>query len=174
MGWEDILKVQILDTSTGLSSINEPMIDEDKEKCCLEAYEKFVELLCFFATKDESSTLGVILPDDYENRYPEESDEDWDNYIKHIINGSRATLDVLAEDMGIGIIDGEKLCTNSNAPNFDANLCDKLEQVMEDAKEYFWGVFDKFQNNAIPGATAYDIFDIIKTIFREWEDCENA
>ena len=32
----------------------------------------------------------------------------------------------------------------------------------------------KFQNNAIPGATAYDIFDIIKTIFREWEDCENA
>ena len=172
MGWEDILKVQILDTSTGLSSINEPMIDEDKEKCCLEAYEKFVELLCFFATKDENNLGYLFYSDDW--LYNEITEEESDNYIKHIINGSRATLDVLAEDMGIGIIDGERLCTNSNAPNFDANLCDKLEQVMEDAKEYFWGVFDKFQNNTVPGATAYDIFDIIKTIFREWEDCENA
>tara|TARA_R100000995_G_scaffold79061_1_gene49968 strand:- start:723 stop:1238 length:516 start_codon:yes stop_codon:yes gene_type:complete len=167
MGWEDILKVQILDTSTGLSSINEPMIDEDKEKCCLKAYENFVTLLCFYATKDENN-IGYI-----KSRLSG-TDEDWDNYINHIIQGSRATLDVLAEDMGIGIIDGEKLCTNSNAPNFDANLCDKLEQVMEDAKEYFWGVFDKFQNNTVPGATAYDIFDIIKIIFKEWEDCENA
>jgi len=163
MGWEDILKVQILDTSTGLSSINEPMVDEDKEKCCLEAYEKFVELLCFFATQDENN-INIEA-----KTYTE-----MDNYTNHIIQGSRATLDVLAEDMGIGIIDGEKLCTNSNAPNFDVNLCDKLEQVMEDAKEYFWGVFDKFHNNTVPGATAYDIFDIIKTIFREWEDCENA
>ena len=167
MGWEDILKVQILDTSTGLSSINEPMVDEDKEKCCLEAYEKFVKLLCVFATKDENNL-------EYIKSILSGTDEDWDNYIDHLIQGSRATLDVLAEDMGIGIIDGEKLCTNSNAPNFDANLCDKLEQVMEDAKEYFWGVFDKFQNNTVPGSTAYDIFDIIKTIFREWEDCENA
>ena len=173
MGWEDILKVQILDTSTGLSSINEPMIDEDKEKCCLEAYEKFVELLCFFATKDENNLESIPWFRSGHKTNPE-SDEDWNNYINHIIQGSRATLDVLAEDMGIGIIDGEKLCTNSNAPNFDVNLCDKLEQVMEDAKEYFWGVFDKFQGNTKPSATAYDIFDIIKTIFREWEDCENA
>ena len=169
MGWEDILKVQILDTSTGLSSINEPMIDEDKEKCCLEAYEKFVELLCFFATKDENRLLQREIP------IPQElTDEDLNNYVNHIIQGSRATLDVLAEDMGIGIIDGEKLCTNSNAPNFDVNLCNKLEQVMEDAREYFWGVFDKFDNSTEIAADAYNIFDIIKTIFREWEDCENA
>lgn len=169
MGWEDILKVQILDTSTGLSSINEPMIDEDKEKCCLEAYEKFVKLLCFFATKDENRLLQREIP------IPQElTDEDLNNYVNHIIQGSRATLDVLAEDMGIGIIDGEKLCTNSNAPNFDVNLCNKLEQVMEDAREYFWGVFDKFDNSTEIAADAYNIFDIIKTIFREWEDCENA
>ena len=169
MGWEDILKVQILDTSTGLSSINEPMIDEDKEKCCLEAYEKFVKLLCFFATKDENRLIQREIP------IPQElTDEDLNNYVNHIIQGSRATLDVLAEDMGIGIIDGEKLCTNSNAPNFDVNLCNKLEQVMEDAREYFWGVFDKFDNSTEIAADAYNIFDIIKTIFREWEDCENA
>ena len=169
MGWEDILKVQILDTSTGLSSINEPMIDEDKEKCCLEAYEKFVKLLCFFATKDENRLLQREIP------IPQElTDEDLNNYVNHIIQGSRATLDVLAEDMGIGVIDGEKLCTNSNAPNFDVNLCNKLEQVMEDAREYFWGVFDKFDNSTEIAADAYNIFDIIKTIFREWEDCENA
>ena len=169
MGWEDILKVQILDTSTGLSSINEPMIDEDKEKCCLEAYEKFVRVLCFYATQDENRLLQREIP------IPQElTDEDLNNYVNHIIQGSRATLDVLAEDMGIGIIDGEKLCTNSNAPNFDVNLCNKLEQVMEDAREYFWGVFDKFDNSTEIAADAYNIFDIIKTIFREWEDCENA
>jgi hypothetical protein len=121
MGWEDILKVQILDTSTGLSSINEPMIDEDKEECCLEAYEKFVKLLCFFATMDENNLEFIprIRPGHRTNS--ELTDKNWDNYINHIIQGSRATLDVLAEDMGIGIIDGEKLCTNSNAPNFDVN-----------------------------------------------------
>ena len=169
MGWEDILKVQILDTSTGLSSINEPMIDEDKEKCCLEAYEKFVRVLCFYATQDENRLLQREIP------IPQElTDEDLNNYVNHIIQGSRATLDVLAEDMGIGVIDGEKLCENSYAPNFDVNLCNKLEQVMEDAREYFWGVFDKFENSTEIGADAYNIFDLIKTIFREWEDCENA
>lgn len=38
----------------------------------------------------------------------------------------------------------------------------------------FWGVFDKFDNSTEIAADAYNIFDIIKTIFREWEDCENA
>ena len=38
--WQDILKVQVLDTSTGLSTINEPMI-EDKD-CCQEAKEEFL------------------------------------------------------------------------------------------------------------------------------------
>lgn len=171
MGWEDILKVQVLDTSTGLSSINEPMIAEDEEKCCLEAYENFVRLLCFYAIQDENN-VAYIPGYGISTKL---TDEDWNNYANHIIQGSRATLDVLAEDMGIGIIDGEKLCTNSNAPNFDVNLCNKLEQVMEDAKEYFWGVFDKFQATTPPiRGNAYDIFDLIKTIFREWEDCENA
>ena len=40
--WQDILKVQVLDTTTSLSSINEPMI-EDKD-CCEEAKEYFKNL----------------------------------------------------------------------------------------------------------------------------------
>ena len=39
--WQDILKVQVLDTSTGLSTINEPMI-EDKD-CCERAKEALIE-----------------------------------------------------------------------------------------------------------------------------------
>ena len=39
--WQDILKVQVLDTTTGLSTINEPMM-EDKD-CCELAREKFLE-----------------------------------------------------------------------------------------------------------------------------------
>jgi len=39
--WQDILKVQVLDTTTGLSTINEPMM-EDKN-CCELAREKFLE-----------------------------------------------------------------------------------------------------------------------------------
>ena len=39
--WQDILKIQVLDTTTGLSTINEPMV-EDKN-CCELAREKFLE-----------------------------------------------------------------------------------------------------------------------------------
>ena len=39
--WQDILKVQVLDTTSSLSSINEPMM-EDKD-CCELAREKFLE-----------------------------------------------------------------------------------------------------------------------------------
>ena len=39
--WQDILKVQVLDTTTSLSSINEPMI-EDKD-CCQEAKEEYID-----------------------------------------------------------------------------------------------------------------------------------
>ena len=39
--WQDILKIQVLDTTTGLSTINEPMM-EDKN-CCELAREKFLE-----------------------------------------------------------------------------------------------------------------------------------
>ncbi len=39
--WENILKIQVLDTTTGLSTINEPMV-EDKD-CCELAREKFLE-----------------------------------------------------------------------------------------------------------------------------------
>tara|TARA_Y100000401_G_scaffold108642_1_gene104083 strand:- start:284 stop:601 length:318 start_codon:yes stop_codon:yes gene_type:complete len=42
MNWEDILKVQVLDTSTGLSTISEPMI-EDRD-CCEEARQKFINM----------------------------------------------------------------------------------------------------------------------------------
>ena len=37
--WQDILKIQVLDTTTGLSTINEPMMED----CCELAREKFLE-----------------------------------------------------------------------------------------------------------------------------------
>tara|TARA_R100000315_G_C5080335_1_gene46547 strand:+ start:49 stop:450 length:402 start_codon:yes stop_codon:yes gene_type:complete len=43
MNWEDILKVQVLDTTTSLSSINEPMM-EDKN-CCEEAKEEWIAIV---------------------------------------------------------------------------------------------------------------------------------
>jgi hypothetical protein len=39
--WQDILKIQVLDTTTGLSTINEPMVEDDN--CCELAREKFLE-----------------------------------------------------------------------------------------------------------------------------------
>ena len=39
--WQDILKVQILDTTTSLSTINEPMVDDDN-KCCDELKERLI------------------------------------------------------------------------------------------------------------------------------------
>ena len=40
--WQDILKVQVLDTSTGLSTISEPMMED--RGCCEEARQKFINM----------------------------------------------------------------------------------------------------------------------------------
>ena len=48
--WQDILKVQVLDTTSSLSSINEPMI-EDKN-CCERAKEALIEYFIEVHSKD--------------------------------------------------------------------------------------------------------------------------
>jgi len=40
--WQDILKVQALDTPTSLSTINEPMLDDDNN-CCDELKERLID-----------------------------------------------------------------------------------------------------------------------------------
>ena len=42
LDWKEILKVQVLDTSTGLSTINESMIED--ENCCENAFQRYKEL----------------------------------------------------------------------------------------------------------------------------------
>ena len=41
--WQDILKVQVLDTTTSLSSINEPMVED--RNCCEKAKEEYLAAL---------------------------------------------------------------------------------------------------------------------------------
>ena len=42
LDWKEILKVQVLDTSTSLSTINEPMLDDDNN-CCDELKERLID-----------------------------------------------------------------------------------------------------------------------------------
>tara|TARA_Y100000004_G_C8929140_1_gene419090 strand:- start:901 stop:1242 length:342 start_codon:yes stop_codon:yes gene_type:complete len=42
LDWKEILKVQVLDTSTSLSTINEPMLDDDNN-CCDELKKRLID-----------------------------------------------------------------------------------------------------------------------------------
>jgi hypothetical protein len=62
--WQDILKIQVLDTTSSLSSINEPMM-EDKN-CCELAREKFLEEHTNFY---DSLDWGQVNPSDGRELY---------------------------------------------------------------------------------------------------------
>ena len=70
--WQDILKVQVLDTTSSLSSINEPMM-EDKN-CCELAREKFLE---------EHTNFCDSL--DWGKGYPKDSREIYIRYFEEIL-----------------------------------------------------------------------------------------
>ena len=66
--WENILKIQVLDTTTGLSSINEPMV-EDEPNCCEIAIDAYEDLIAKYSHMGKSED---------ERRWAKEA---WDDYI---------------------------------------------------------------------------------------------
>ena len=68
MNWEDILKVQVLDTTTGLSTINEPMV-EDEPNCCEIAIDAYEDLIAKYSHMGKSED---------ERRWAKQA---WDDYI---------------------------------------------------------------------------------------------
>ena len=71
--WQDILKVQVLDTTTGLSTINEPMM-EDKN-CCELAREKFLE--------EQANHFDSLMI--YEGYSPPNARENWIRHFEEML-----------------------------------------------------------------------------------------
>ena len=71
MNWEDILKVQVLDTSTGLSTISEPMVED--RNCCEEAREEFLNI--------QMTTFEEIVGKNPPGK------KEYENYFIELING---------------------------------------------------------------------------------------
>ena len=65
--WENILKIQVLDTTTGLSSINEPMV-EDEPNCCeiaIDAYEDLIVEYSHMGKSEDEKEWAKEAWDDY-------------------------------------------------------------------------------------------------------------
>ena len=80
LDWKEILKVQVLDTTTGLSTINEPMV-EDEPNCCENAFQRYKEL------HDEIWNYRAELKNfDSSDPYQDLSSIQSRGYIKHFLN----------------------------------------------------------------------------------------
>ena len=65
--WENILKIQVLDTTTSLSSINEPMV-EDEPNCCeiaIDAYEDLIAKYSHMGRSEDEKEWAKEAWDDY-------------------------------------------------------------------------------------------------------------
>ena len=153
LDWKEILKVQVLDTSTGLSTINEPMIED--ENCCENAFQRYKEL------HDEILNFRSWLRMfDSSDPYQDLSSIQSRGYIKHFLNITDLDLtpDILLE-----------------APRND------LGKPCLDFYGFLNAISMRFENlvKYFPPATPKTFFDKaekigeeITKILREWDDCD--
>tara|TARA_R110002020_G_scaffold431449_2_gene641495 strand:+ start:92 stop:529 length:438 start_codon:yes stop_codon:yes gene_type:complete len=141
--WENILKVQVLDTSTSISTINEPMIDDDRN-CCQEAFEAFEELIC-------------------DNLH---SDEQIDGPLDEI---SGKILDLMKKDLDLGM---SPCMTNGELSSefWTEEKCEALELIIDKAFDYYW---EAFSGGLHPQWKFWSSCEKIKKIFMAWDGCEN-
>ena len=65
--WKNVLKIQVLDTTTSLSSINEPMV-EDEPNCCeiaIDAYEDLIAKYSHMGRSEDEKEWAKKAWDDY-------------------------------------------------------------------------------------------------------------
>ena len=65
--WKNVLKIQVLDTTTSLSSINEPMV-EDEPNCCeiaIDAYEDLIAKYSHMGRSEDEKEWAKEAWDDY-------------------------------------------------------------------------------------------------------------
>jgi hypothetical protein len=65
--WKNVLKIQVLDTTTSLSSINEPMV-EDEPNCCeiaIDAYEDLIVKYSHMGRSEDEKKWAKEAWDDY-------------------------------------------------------------------------------------------------------------
>ena len=154
MTWFSILKVQVLDTSTGLSTINESMVEDDN--CCENAFQRYKEL------HDEILNYRAELKKfDSSDPYQDLSSIQSRGYIKHFLNITDLDLtpDILFEAPRN---DSDKACLDFYG------FLNKIRVRFKDLVEYF------------PPATPKTFFDKaekigeeIAKIMKEWDNCDD-
>ena len=150
LDWKEILKVQVLDTSTGLSTINESMIED--ENCCENAFQRYKEL------HDEILNYRAELKKfDFSD-----SGIQCRRWVRHFLNITKSDVDILFEAL--------------SRKDFKDKVCldfyDFLNTIRVRLKELV-----KYFSPSLTPKTFFDkaekIREEIAKIMEEWNDCDD-